>query len=65
MKKLKNDVLLIKKGLKEIRTIRSGFIGLKEWRYYNDGEISTLTLGIEAYPEEKNFQLSKLFVLMF
>ena len=28
MKKLKNDVLLIKKGLKEIRTIRSGFIGL-------------------------------------
>jgi hypothetical protein len=39
--------------------VGSGFIDLKEWRYYNDGEISTLTLGIEAYPEE-NKGISKV-----
>jgi hypothetical protein len=39
--------------------VGSGLIDLNEWRYYNDGEISTLTFGIEAYPEE-NKGISKV-----
>lgn len=39
--------------------VGSGFINLDEWRYYNDGEVSTLTFGIEAYPEE-NKGISKV-----
>lgn len=39
--------------------VGSGFINFNEWRYYNDGEIGTITFGIEAYPEE-NKGISKI-----
>lgn len=32
--------------------IGSGIINLNEWRYYNDAEVSTLTFGLETYPED-------------
>lgn len=31
--------------------VGSGLININEWRYYNDEEVSTLTFGLEAYPE--------------
>lgn len=39
-------------GTIDFSKVGTGFINLKEWHYYNDGNISTLKWGMEAYPEE-------------
>lgn len=39
--------------------VGSGLINLSEWRYFNDGNVSTLTFGLEAYPED-NKGISKI-----
>nr|DAV60158.1 MAG TPA: hypothetical protein [Caudoviricetes sp.] len=42
----------------------SGLINLSEWRYYNDGDISTLSFGLDAYPED-NKGISKVILKFF
>ena len=32
--------------------INSGLIDLKGWKYYNNGNVSTLSISLESYPEE-------------
>lgn len=46
-------------GSIDFSKIGSGLIDLSEWRYYNDGNISTLKWGLEAYPED-NKKISKV-----
>lgn len=46
-------------GSIDFSKIGSGMIDLSEWRYYNDGNISTLKWGLEAYPEN-NKKITKV-----
>lgn len=39
-------------GTIDFSKIGTGFTNLTEWRYYNDGEVSTLKWGMDAYPEQ-------------
>lgn len=46
-------------GSIDFSKIGSGLVDLVEWRYYNDGNISTLKWGLEAYPED-NKKITKV-----
>ena len=46
-------------GSIDFSKIGSGLIDLNEWRYYNDGNISTIKWGLEAYPED-NKKITKV-----
>lgn len=46
-------------GSIDFSKIGSGIVDLVEWRYYNDGNVSTLKWGLEAYPED-NKKITKV-----
>lgn len=48
----------------DFNKVGSGLINLSEWRYYNDGDISTLSFGLDAYPED-NKGISKVILKFF
>lgn len=46
-------------GSIDFSKIGSGIVDLVEWRYYNDGNITTLKWGLEAYPDD-NKKITKV-----
>lgn len=43
------------KGIIEFGKIGTGYVGITDWKYYNTDTLSTLTFGLEAYPEPNHY----------
>lgn len=43
------------KGVIEFGKIGTGYVGITDWKYYNTDTLSTLTFGLDVYPEPNHY----------